>query len=591
MPDPPSHHAYDLTSPGHISPPQDRAPRISEAIFRASAGKIPELQTTLEADLAANPNFTHLDFSDPKTFDDSLKLQLRHIFERLQRGLEEAWRSEWGYDGVPDPSPEEEWARLFSEQVVYAGYSGVKWAYNTANLSIQGTPQYEMCLMARACDADDPAFPISMACQHLSTLCMLSRGYAIQDLCNLTIVQDATSAQSPGTPITSNVLTDLDNIKQIRGNLCGCGVGNNGGLPLFTSGKAKWISAGATVVKNGTKTNVEDSSYRDFEKLITKANLSPGSIIGFNPQGPQPDESKDGSHVGSVLRLRMQPGGYSIQGIDTGPLGGESGDTITADHNFQKGGALGTLPGYLVGIGVLPQTPPTAEALRCLRRTRPLGLTRLVLFDDAKRVRFISSLMPLHHNDCGFPVSKLVWSLRDLPPGALKGLWLVSSPLNAGTRALLDPKSRSGAIADSFKAKGIDFDKTNHLAFSMDQHVVVNESSSAVALFRYKAYIHAGKSVTNWVTRSGSNLDEFPSYLGQLTTGTKPKVTASLFLKRFPASQSCVWRVSGSDEHESAADLLADIEYFGGGAPPEPLAVAQVVEEPSDATATQTQGS
>lgn len=578
----PQTHALTLTKPTQISPAADHPPRISEAIFLAPAGKAPQFRTSLETTVASGTN--PLDFSDkdPATFDKSLKLLLQHIYERLDKGLEEAWRSEKGYDGDPEKTEEEEWARLFCELVIYAGYSGIKYAYSTKNMSEGSAGQWEMIFMARCCHAPDPVFPISLACQHLSTLAILTRGYPTSDVSTLT---------NDGQPVSSDDLNSLSlaDHKKFKGAVAGVSAGGNGGLPVFKT-KGKWIPASTSMTltkevlatqKDKFEKRNNETGKRDFKDLIATHGLSPGSIFGFNPNGPEANTQPDGSHVGTVLRVVAQPPAYGIQGIDTGPLGGGADDNVTADHDYQLG-ALRALNkhdraqnGNLLGIGILPKQPPTTAALDVLRQARPIGLARLVLFDDGNRVRFIGPALPMHKGNKGFPVSKLVWSLRDLPSGSLRGLWLVTTPRDAVAQALLEPAGRSRPIAQSFQSAGVDYGKISHTAYSMERHVIASESTGAVSLFRFKAFKQAGEDVEEWVDRKGNGQGrssknekghKIPApvpFLSKKLQAGASSMSALTALSSLGSGASRIWRSSSTKDPEDATTVLQDLPYFG----------------------------
>jgi hypothetical protein len=135
-----------------------------------------------------------VDLATASTFEAELGVLLKHIHQRLQIGLDEAWFSKYGYDPPQVPrkdgktdeeygkdlkkawektfgliklwqEPEEAWARMLAEMFVYVPYGG----------SAQAT-------FGNARDIDVYAkwpsvYPLHVACQHLSTVAVLSRGF------------------------------------------------------------------------------------------------------------------------------------------------------------------------------------------------------------------------------------------------------------------------------------------------------------------------------------------------------------------------------------------------------------------------------
>src|SRR6266496_1688078 len=110
MPDPSAkkttQHEIDFTKPVHISDTYHRPPRLSVAVREASVGTQDKYKTSVEKAKRI------ISLQEPAKFKENLGLFFTHLRERLVMGLEEAWASPWGYDGVPDESLEEKWARI-----------------------------------------------------------------------------------------------------------------------------------------------------------------------------------------------------------------------------------------------------------------------------------------------------------------------------------------------------------------------------------------------------------------------------------------------------------------------------------------------
>ena len=175
-------------------------------------------------------------------------------------------------------------------------------------------------------------------------------------------------------------------------------------------------------------------SFANTEALA-KMKMGPGSVVVFNPGGPDYTGQDKGSitHVGSVLRVS----GQRFQFIDTGVLVGNDedakGEGGTADHSF----LTGVLPhaDTLVAAGALKEPPKDlGEMAEAMAATRPLGIVRLAIVDvsDSAKpvVRYVSKLLHMR-----YPVSRLMWSLRGLPVDGLRVLWMVYAVQGIGGKA------------------------------------------------------------------------------------------------------------------------------------------------------------
>lgn len=275
----------------HVSEPTWSAPRLAKALLEAPIGQHDCFKTRLDKSGAK--------VSLQNDFDEELSSLLGHILERLEGGLGEAWISKdgYGYGGSPKinedvldgiefyNTPEEHWARAFTEVTVFAMYGGPGEAYGIKGGDLAIFREFPR------------VFPISMACQHLSTLCVLSRGFPLSQMQTFT---------RSGEPILT-------------------GLGCTGGTTDYKVWEHREKFKGAT-------------KYTTVESFLS-LKPTPGSVIIFNPGGPDytgQDKSSPGgiTHIGSVLRVS----GARVQLIDTGVLLGHeeriSSEDGTVDHSF-----------------------------------------------------------------------------------------------------------------------------------------------------------------------------------------------------------------------------------------------------------------
>lgn len=406
------------------------APRLAKALLDAPTATHDYYKTQLEKDVAGGRAKITL----RKDYDADLKALLEHIAARLARGVDEAWISTDGYDfrafkgAVPTPDelgtwadivqfavdPEEVWARAFTERVVFSMY---------ALLS-----EYEHERGERGIyEAVPRAYPICMECQHLSTLCVLSRGIGF----------------------------DKVSTSFAAGLACSSG------------------SAAYPAFKKGQK--FERGTQLTTTKQLVDFGFSPGSIVVFNPGGPNYTAQDKGptTHVASALRVS----GSRVQFIDTGVLSGAgepSGEGGTVDHTFTNGTIMASTD--LVAVGVLGDPGDLGAAAATLAAARPLGFVRLAIVDTSggdgnALVRFVSKLVHMR-----YPVARYVWSLRGLPVDGLTVLWFVYLPYGKKlATALIDSDASSpAALMTGHKGK-------MHLA-----NVIRGEGNGSASIFRRK---------------------------------------------------------------------------------------------------------
>lgn len=413
MSDEPSQAFAGLDTVNHVSEFMTDAPRLSKALLEGPVGSHDAFRTKL--DKTGSP----LALTSGE-FEGRLAELLQHVEERLQNGLFEAWIAPQAYDwrrpaseGVLSlseaeslvklmafwSSPEEAWARAFTEMVLFTMYGGSGQTYFTAE--DKDRPFFE---------AFPRAYPIALACQHLSTMCILSRGFPIATLSKSFVV---------GCGCTASTLT-YDIFK-------------NQPKEKFEPGKPP---AG--------------KDYREVSELM-KIPLAPGDIVIYNPGGTETLSQNHGktTHIGSVLRTS----GRRIQFIDTGVLTGDDergGEGGTVDHSFATRSI--ERDRSLIAWAKIPEATDLAGFTPKVAAAQPLGVVRFVILDVSDKrnpeVRFVSKLLHMR-----FPVSRLLWSLRGLPVEDLVALWYVFVPRFKWGEALLQAPDPSTAPAQLFTAQ------------------------------------------------------------------------------------------------------------------------------------------
>lgn len=395
-------------------------PRLSAALFWATPGMIPKFKTKLQKivddadeDDDRNVRLTASASASPdeqkKAYFEGLSSLLEHIAERLSIGLEEAWLSRWGYDcklplrGTMDDdqwnsafqsycdatlprigydSPEERWARAFTESWVLAPYGGA--AQSTLNNQND----------ARIFSGWPRVRSISIMCQEVCSYGALSRGIPPSYLLD---------AGPDGAPRAQGIMA-----------------GPNDGQLVFNPKGAGGPWAGSV------------DRARWFPGSVTKwveHDLRPGDAIAG-----QAGTAGDFRHAAMILRCF--PSGAAdgakvrLQAFDTGQLAG-LGDTTTQDHDWLDEAAVqatfSSAPESQSGVGKLPGVTDAAlrkgaeDALRAL----PLGFAQLVLTRRDGTVLYVSAMLPMWHREERYSVARYVWSLRDLPANDLIAYWVI----------------------------------------------------------------------------------------------------------------------------------------------------------------------
>jgi len=448
------------TGSTHISEPNWKVPCLSRALLYADVNKYDAFKTKLVVEAEADPG-KRITLRDEASFGDDLKTLLGHIKSRLEAGLIEAWASfPHGYasiepaqlqkqfesvakGGVATPTevkkiwdelldelryfntPEEKWARAFIELFVFTMYGDPGIIY---------APQGGI---ARLFTEFPRVFPVAVACQQLSSYCILSRGFGPSDI----------------------------------GAGCGCTAGTVN-LPCF---KTNQLSPKLKGVEKQTAA----PSFANTAALASMK-MGPGSVVVFNPGGPDYTGQDKGAitHVGSVLRVS----GQGFQFVDTGVLVGNADDATgeggTSDHSF----LTGVLPhaDTCVGAGVLKDAPrDLAEMAEAMAAARPLGVVRLAVVDvsdsAAPVIRYVSKLLHMR-----YPLSRLMWSLRGLPVEGLRVLWMVyavqgtNGPTKSWSEALLGADADKTAPSRLLASGGGNLYEANFVRGDVNGSVVVS---------------------------------------------------------------------------------------------------------------------
>ncbi|WP_437972222.1 hypothetical protein WMF04_24285 [Sorangium sp. So ce260] len=396
----------DVTAPlgndAHASLPLEIAPpRLCVA-----------LNTTTPADAASYPEtFAAVDAA-------ALGQVLEAVRKRLEcpTGLDEVWKGPDGHEKewLPALGDEEKWARAYTELMLGTAYNGPGSLYYRSYLD--DPKVYPWLEVGR----EDPAVPVVAACQHLTTLAAISRGFRLGDI--------------GGAGETA---------------------GPCGSLKIFGPKEKRWYRpskwAGAKGADaSGEDNNPERKDLKNIAEAIETAQLTPGSIYTFNPKGENAQgEQIEGAHIAFVLRIHKDAG--LAQFFDTGGLGimlrGQPPrhDGVDAMKIFAYKGNYDDplIPQVATklkhtGLGVLPSpsAPLGSHVEGHLKKARPLGLARFALTtrnptrteDD---VYFISRLLRMYGNDASlnFTIAKYLWSLRKLPGYQnLQGWWIVYVP-------------------------------------------------------------------------------------------------------------------------------------------------------------------
>lgn len=487
-------------------------PRLARALFEADAGTEPfrsdlEKASALPSTDAGHKPKVSLRATDRAKFLAELKDLCAHLRFRLQGSLAEAWMGKGGYptqefkalllkahkekktptDAVDKSkadlaeaaafydSGEEQWARAFCEMVVFTMYHSAGIVYGTGG---RNKVWY---------DRFPAVYSVAMACQTMSTYCCLSRG--------LTGIGPNGFGCTGGTEkegafekgLKKTPRTDAEAKAAAEADLR-----RSGKLTDATpeEEKKRLIAAKLPNAQNYTP------SWATPRALVNEG-ARPGSVIVFNGGGyayPNQDYRPGTTHIASVLRIV----GQQIQFIDTGVVTGygESGPEAGAvDHNL----TTTYIPSAqsAVAFGVAKQVTEAAliSGAKDLAKSKPLAVMRLVVADAEKKAPlFVSKLLHMRWH-----LSKLIWSLRNLPEEGLLVAWLVWAPHST-------PSSEKLADALAGKMRPASKLISGKLALT---HLIVS-GYKATPNDTMDVHVYRSHVLSDWYTEGGTKVSAIP---------------------------------------------------------------------------------
>lgn len=325
---------------------------------------------------------------------------------------------------------------------------------------------------------EDPAVPMSAACQHLATFSLLTRGFRIEEQ-----VRSGATFGLSAQPVQS-YLKVLNWIWREDGgaDIDACIAKGLSSGSSFTW--HKWHRNCGRVVKISVAASTKlpgDTGYRlgaaveadegripaEVKKIEDRYPGSPRLIAGVTING-QPS----GSHIANVLRChkdkkRIQlfdasAGSYSKAPMDKdGDYGfiigtdGCNGDAIAHAKDptpWKSGTGVSAMRPNANGVGIAAAPPDLAAQIETLKRSRPVGLARYVLTVRATgEVLFVSKLLRTWGNDPSqnFWVTRYLWSLRNTPGfTTLQPWWLLFTPQKGLARAMWASGARAKRLDD-----------------------------------------------------------------------------------------------------------------------------------------------
>jgi hypothetical protein len=424
----------------------EHPPRLSVALLWAQPGHNRYFATDLEKNIYdattdADKDRLRVDLGRTSPIDDELRRLLGHVYQRLEKGLDEAWYSKYGYAAPVPPEapgespeerqhfneasqnwankvsifwklfeePEEKWARAFTEMFAYIPYAGPG-----QFMLGSGGKDYQVYLKW------PDVYATIAACQHITTYGALTRG-----------IDKSLVAMGPAHP-------DLPISKKNPVQRNGMTAGPNSSLAVFGGNKA---------IENSVPPTKRPCWIPDKITSFAKLDLQPGDVVSGTA-----DSSQTGwSHAASVLRRwPIKPAGAATPGndtaaklqmLDTGVLSGAT-DSSTQDQEWQTDlGKFTKADATLRGFGRLPAAGDLAGAVTTMKSALPIGFARLVLLEPGGQVRYVSAVLPMWHGSHRFSVARYIWSLRKLPAvkGRLMAYWVILAPHGANVVDSLKP--------------------------------------------------------------------------------------------------------------------------------------------------------
>jgi hypothetical protein len=541
----------NATGETHISDVGFTAPCLSRALLKATPNQYDCYKTKLILGIEANPTEDpqkpiKISLGNAETFGAELTALLQHIYDRLELGLDEAWMSEYGYLNGGDADKlkehlkkqkagetksifddesvgnmayylfqkEEQWARAFTELMIFAAYAGTDKLYkNTGNI----TALY---------DEFPRVFPIAMACQDLSSYCILSRGFPTSSM-------GVGLACSAGSADQACFEKGADKVKK--------------------SPPLDLVAVKDPVKKLRQKAAPE---FASTEKLAAMG-CGPGSVVVFNPGGSLYPSQDLGpyTHIGSVLRVA----GQAIQFIDTGVLAGNEADESaaeggTADHGFRRGQIMAAAS-CVAAAALQPAPKDLVAQAQAMKKSLPLGFVRLVVVDVGSSpvaVRYVSKLLPMM-----YPLARFIWALRGLPiRDNLRVLVQVYTTVHKASsdQHIKDPTTRPDDL----------FAKRDQSSL-WESHILRGEPSGKVVVGRHKEEPGVGKN--GWVDdfRVANPLPADPSAAHlQATKMVAPEFGSIRVWSRKSSTLKVSYLAKPGDKTATVGENPTNVAFFDG---------------------------
>ncbi|MGH7296642.1 MAG: hypothetical protein ACRELB_17010, partial [Polyangiaceae bacterium] len=351
----------DPSSPATLSPPVTHPPRLSAAMFAPSRPFAEREPYATDEEKKGQASPTYFDPADA----GYLGKLTRHLWQKLThpKGLEQLWVSRDGYDGPIPQEPlhdkehvaDEAWARAVCEMFSWSPYGGPDVVYGRSDPS----------MIVRMNTGSDPAFPIIVACQQVSTYIAYTRRLG-----------ETTFDDKKMQALSASAFSELVTTRDLGWTYFRIGTENTTVKDQYLAARAahaKWDAARKAAaadcrvfrdpepyVDNSVMMVVcpgQNDNLKNAADAIAKG-LGPGGFYVFNNFGPEPPPGvpQSKAHVGSILRVI----GNRFQTFDTGALcedrSNATGDQATHDHDlYDRLVACNdeTLP-RTIGMGVLP---------------------------------------------------------------------------------------------------------------------------------------------------------------------------------------------------------------------------------------------
>ncbi len=367
-------------------------PRISEAL---RAPLSPEEQVAIKTSESEPQDDSRFVFNG-----NQVLRVLKHIHGRLRAGLGGFWaafgeqcldpETQLALSEVPDDELErlsrdqleESWAQLVSEMIVGAAYHGpgsymaagrvTDLPPGTHSVHLQDASFFR--LVKRQAEAGDLVFPLNVACQQLSTMVLMTRSSDFFEL--------SRDPLDCGSPIPNGSLPGKQHFR-----------GPKTSLTMAEAEKNGWLAPGVSFFR--------DPRIRHVATVIRAFKSQRAQLLdtgGWNTTFPEPFNVASGKTPGIA---------YDTKEVK------------------QLNDTLKDLPGPpQLGVAIPPAVSDDKliEALKLLKRARPIGVARLVIAKRGvageKGVLWVSRKLHLHEEDDGFhryPVTRLLASLRGCP--------------------------------------------------------------------------------------------------------------------------------------------------------------------------------